>query len=140
VNDVQVDQELTITVTPVTADPTGRQVPGRSATVITGQPPGATAKINLSRSPATTQHCGTQPGRAWMHVELVGFPPNAQIFVDPHSTDPSYHNGGHTFVTDGTGHAVGDQFAYAGIGETVHLNADLNGETVRSNDVCWEAG
>jgi hypothetical protein len=138
-NDVQIDQELTITVTPVTTDPAGRQVPGQSATIITGQPPGATAKVNLSRGPATTQHCGALPGCAWMHVELVGFPPNAQIFVDPQSTEPGYSNEGHTFTTDANGYAVDNQFAYAGIGETVHVNADLDGETIRSNDVYWAA-
>lgn len=138
-NDVQIDQELTITVTPVTADPGGRQITGDSATVITGQPPGGTAKVNLSRGPATTAYCGALPGCAWMHVELVGFPPNTDIFVDPQSTDPSYQNEGYTFRTDANGYAVDNQFAYAGVGETVHVNADLDGEQIRSNDVYWEA-
>jgi hypothetical protein len=136
----EIDQELTITVTPVTADPSGRQVPGAPATVITGQPPGGTAKVNLSRGPATTAYCGELPGCAWMHVELVGFPPNADIFVDPQSTDPEYQNEGYTFRTDANGYAVDDQFAYAGVGHTVHVNADLDGEQIRSNDVEWSAG
>jgi hypothetical protein len=135
-----IDQEVTITVTPVTADPAGRQIPGQSATVITGQPGGGTAAVHLSRGPATTRHCGELPGCAWMHVELIGFPPNADIFVDPHSTDPTYSNEGHTFHTDANGYAVDDQFAYAGVGNTVHVNADLNGKPIRSNDVYWEAG
>jgi hypothetical protein len=140
-NDIQVDRELTVTITAVTVAPDGRQVPGATATAVTGpQPPAGSPQVRLSRGPATTQYCGQLPGCAWMHVELIGFPPNTNVFVDPYSTDPSYSNVGHTFLVDGNGNGGGDQFAYAGVGETVHVNADLNGQQIRSNDVYWGAG
>jgi hypothetical protein len=140
-NDIQVDRELTVTITAVTVAPDGRQVPGATATAVTGpQPPAGSPQVRLSRGPATTQYCGQWPGCAWMHIELIGFPPNTNVFVDPYSTDPSYSNVGHTFLVDGSGNGGGDQFAYAGVGNTVHVNADLNGQKIRSNDVYWGAG
>ena len=136
-NDINIDQELTINITAVTTSPDGQQVPGATATVITGQDSGGTAEIALSRGPATTEWCGPDPACAWMHVVLTGFPANSQILVVPHSTDAGYSNGGHTFDTDANGYAEGDQFAYAGTGFTVHVKGDLNGEQIRSNDVAW---
>jgi hypothetical protein len=138
--DLQVDQEVTVNVSAVTTDPGGQLVQGPVATAVTGQPGGGTAAVNLSRGPATDEYCGDLPGCAWMHVELTGFPPNTEVSVEPHSTEPTYHNDGHTFITDENGNGGGDKFAYAGVGETVHVNADFNGTQVRSNDVFWEAG
>ena len=138
-NDIQIDQELTITITAVTATPDGQQVNGATATVVTGQQP-SLANVALTRGPATTEWCGPDPACAWMHVVLTGFPPNTDVFLDPQSTDPGYGNEGYTLTTDGNGNASTDQFAYAGVGETVHVNADFNGQQVRSNDVFWEAG
>jgi hypothetical protein len=138
-NDIQIDQELTIQITAVTAAPDGQQTPGATATVVTGQQP-SVANVQLSRGPATSQWCGPDPACAWMHVVLTGFPPNTDVYVKPYSTNTDYQNGGHTFTVDGNGAASGDQFAYAGVGETVHVNADFNGQQVRSNDVFWGAG
>ncbi len=138
--DIQVDQELTITITPVTTAPDGRLVPGLAATVVTGQPPAGGADVDLSRGPSTSQWCGPSPSCAWMHVVLTNFPPNTDVFLKPHSTDTTYSNVGYTVTTDGNGSATTDQFAYHDAGETVHVNADFNGQQVRSNDVLWEVG
>jgi hypothetical protein len=103
--------------------------------------------VVLSRGPATEEHCGELEGCAWMHVVLSGFPPNSQVYVDPDSTQENYSNEGHTFTTDANGYAEGNQFAYAGVGETVHVNAHPDGDGeengppgIRSNDLRWEAG
>jgi len=138
-NDIQIDQELTIVITPVTAAPDGQQVNGATATVTTGQP-STPANVALSRGPATSQWCGPSPSCAWMHVELTGFPPNTDVFLMPYSTDTTYNNPGYTVTTDDNGYASTDQFAYHDVGQTVHVNADFNGQQERSNDVLWEAG
>jgi hypothetical protein len=116
---------------------------------ITWEPraPATDPVVTLTRGPATEEHCGQLDGCAWMHVVLSGFPPNTPIYVDPDSTNPDYSNEGHTFMTDANGYAEGDQFAYAGVGFTVHVNAHLDGDGeengppgIRSNDLYWEAG
>ncbi len=136
-DDIQVDREVTVRVTTVTAAPGGRQVPGGTATTVTGQPGGGTASVTLSQVPAPAAECGGQAGCGWMRVELSGFPPTTDIFVDPDSTEADYTNDGATVTTDAVGNAAANLFPYAGVGETVHVNAYLDGTPVRSNDVEW---
>lgn len=137
--DLQIDQEITVRVTAVTTDPTGRQVPGQTASVTSGQPV-SDMKVVLTRGPATDHPaCAGDPNCAWMHVELIGFPPNTDVLVTPHSTDPGYSNEGYTFTTDANGYAADNQFAYYAVGQVVHVNAHVNGETIRSDNLRWEA-
>ncbi|MDQ3790959.1 MAG: hypothetical protein M3422_27460, partial [Actinomycetota bacterium] len=137
-DDIQVDREVTVRVTTVTADPGGRQVPGGTATTVTGQPGGGTATVRLSEVPAPIAECGGQAGCAWMRVELSGFPPSTDIYVDPDSTEAGYSNDGATITTDAAGNATADLFPYAEVGATVHVNAYLDDTPIRSNDEYWD--
>lgn len=140
--DVQIDTAFTVTVNVVTTGPGGQlytSAPATTTTDATSNPPTGTPTIVLSRGPATEMHCGEQDGCAWMHIELSGFPPNSEVTVKPYSTDPGYGNVGHTFGTDDNGVESGDQFAYAGVGETVHVTTVFNGQTISSNKLFWEA-
>ncbi len=137
-DDIQVDREVTVRVTTVTADPGGRQGPGGTATTVTGQPGGGTATVRLSEVPAPAAECGGRTGCAWMRVELSGFPPSTDIYVDPDSTEPGYSNDGATITTDAAGNATADLFPYAVAGVTVHVNAYLDDVPVRSNDEYWD--
>ena len=140
--DLQVDGEVTINVTAVTQSPDGQQVPGATATVVTGQSGGGAEEVRLTRGPDTDQWCGPDPACAWMHVELIGLAPNTAYDLMPDSTDTLYENPGYTITTDDSGYGVTDQFAYHGVGNTVWVTAtsQADGSVTRSNDLPWEAG
>jgi hypothetical protein len=139
---------ITFTVRTETRTPSGEILRGASASAaVEAPPPAGDPRVVLTRGPATDQHCGELEGCAWMHVELTGFAPNSDVYVDPDSTEENYTNEGHTFRTDANGNASGNVFAYAGVGETVHVNAHPDGDGeengppgIRSNDLEWEAG
>lgn len=139
VTDLRVDTALTITITPFTANGAGQPTAGEAATVVADAPV-TTPQIRLSRGPATDQWCGPSPDCAWMHVEMIGFPPNTDVFLKPYSTDTTYSNEGYTSTTNAEGYEDTDQFAYHDVGETVHVVGTYNGIEVRSNDLPWAAG
>ena len=135
-------EQLTYSVRTDTRTPDGTILHGATASVtIAGEPPAGPARVVLSRGPSTDDWCGPDPACAWMHVELTGFPPDTPIKLMPHSSDPNYGNEGHTTTTDGNGFADTDQFAYAGVGHTVWVTAELpDGTVITSSEMVWEAG
>jgi hypothetical protein len=142
VTGVAVDTAMTITVTAVTTNPAGAQVPGAPASTQTeGLPPGGNPVVTVSRGAPTDEHCGDLPGCAWMHVEASGFPPDTMLSFMPHTTMPGYDNGGHDTPTDENGYADIDQFAFAGVGYEVWVTVTLpDGTEYTSDRITWGAG
>ncbi len=137
------DSDITFTVRAVTQAPDGQTLVGESAshTVAASPTPPTDPVLTLTRGPDSDQWCDPSPDCAWMHVVLTGFPPNTDIFLEPHSTDTTYSNVGYTTTTDGNGYEDTDQFAYHDVGETVHVTARLpDGTVITSNTLLWEAG
>jgi hypothetical protein len=129
--------DVPFTVTVVAVNSAGQ---GPAATAHKAPPP-KQGTVTLSRGPATSMWCGESPSCAWMHVVLSGFPPNTSVDLMPHSTDTNYSNPGSTFRTDGNGSATDNQFAYAGVGQTVYVTATLpDGTDLQSNPLKWTAG
>lgn len=128
-------QTVTFTVRAVTSTPGGQNMAGTPATTtVQGAP---VPRLLLSKGPLTEEHCGEHDDCAWMHVELVGFPPKTRFHVDPHSSHADYHNGGHGTITDANGFADFDQFAYGGVGHTVWVTTTVDGTVIESNRITW---
>ncbi|MBB4906434.1 fibronectin type III domain-containing protein [Actinophytocola algeriensis] len=139
---VQVDTAFTVTVTAVTTNPAGAQVPGAPASVQTeGRPPAADPSVVLSEGAPTEEYCGELPDCAWMHVEASNFPPGTMIRFTAYSThDPEWSNS-HETTTDENGFADIDRFAYGGTGHTVWVEVTTpDGNTYESNRIEWGAG
>jgi hypothetical protein len=134
--------QLTYSVRTDSRTPDGTILHGATASVtIEGETPAGPGRLVLSRGPATDEWCGPDPACAWMHVEMTGFPPDTAITLMPHSSDSNYGNEGHTTTTDGNGNGNTDRFAYAGVGHTVWVTAELpDGTVITSNEMVWEAG
>jgi hypothetical protein len=136
---LQVDayQAITFTVRAVTRAPNGDTLVGQPAseTHEAAPPP----QVTLSKGDLTEEYCGDQGNDcAWMHVELVGFPPNTWCEIDPFSSRAGYYNEGHGTSTDGSGFADIDRFAYSGPGDSVWVVVTLpDGSTFESEHIVW---
>jgi hypothetical protein len=128
---------LTFTVRTVTTTPEGQQLVGAVATTTKAVSGGT---VSVGRGPATEEWCGENDACAWMHVVLNHMRPDTTYHLQPHSS-ATYNNPGGECTTDGSGYCQTDQFAYAGVGDTVWIVVtDPDGVDTRSNDYVWEAG
>jgi hypothetical protein len=95
----------------------------------------------VSKGEPTDEHCGDLDGCAWMHVELTGLLPGTAYHIQPFSTNETYHNDGHTTTAEADGTADIDEFAYAGVGESVWvvvtLDSDRDTVLATSERIVW---
>ncbi|SEQ81270.1 hypothetical protein SAMN05216188_105197 [Lentzea xinjiangensis] len=115
------------TVTVVAQNSAGRGTPATASHA----PPQRVKKINLTKGPLAPE-CD-RSDCYWMHIVMTGFAPNTRYTVTPHSTSPTYENGGHGITTDEQGYAEFNAFYYNVAGDTVWVTTG----GVESNRLEW---